>query len=165
MSVEKSHLIRKANRGFEAIADAYLVDDEDDFIVDEDGNLYALVEKSLPSILRTEAGRKMVQAKSKGFGRFDSVVGAKMNMKRAGEAAARTSGQTRQGFIASGKETKNIWGVGGKYNSWMPKKGKLDPRGRVAALSAQRQEAAKISAARKTKATEDLRQTGRGVLP
>lgn len=44
MSVEKFHLVNKANRGFEAIADA-LLDEvyEDDLVVDEDGNVYALV--------------------------------------------------------------------------------------------------------------------------
>jgi len=45
MSVEKSHLIRKAMRGFEEIADAVLDDVyEDDLVVDEYGNVYALVE-------------------------------------------------------------------------------------------------------------------------
>jgi hypothetical protein len=262
MSVEKSHLIRKSNRGFEAIADALLEDVyEEDLLVDDEGNVYALVgeiekseksrryasnaaigagtgatvagaglagmgykvlrdadklpegrgqankklaqaiagllvadkgiklaglgggtaaaglglraynkkksnvEKRLPSILRTPEGRAMVQAKSPGFGRFDSVVGAKMNMKRSGEAAARNSGQTRQAFIASGRETKKIYGIGGNYNNWMPARGKLDPQDRVATLAARRQAAAKASAARRAKATEDLRQTGRGVLP
>lgn len=51
MSVEKFHLVNKANRGFEAIADALLDEvyeddlafDEDDLVVDEEGNVYALV--------------------------------------------------------------------------------------------------------------------------
>ena len=45
MSVEKSMLVRKAMRNFDAIYDAYLVDD-DDLVVDEKGNVYALVKKA-----------------------------------------------------------------------------------------------------------------------
>lgn len=45
MSVEKFHLVRKAQRGFEAIADAVLNDVvEDDLLFDDEGNAYILVD-------------------------------------------------------------------------------------------------------------------------
>jgi len=55
MSVEKFHLVRKAQRGFDAIADAVIDDHENDLLIDEDGNVYMLldeeyVEKGLPFV-------------------------------------------------------------------------------------------------------------------
>jgi hypothetical protein len=57
MSVEKSMLVRKAMRNFDDIYDAYLVEDED-FLVDEEGNVYALVEKADEP--KASAGRQVL---------------------------------------------------------------------------------------------------------
>jgi hypothetical protein len=58
MSVEKSHLVRKAYRGFEAIADALVDDDGADYLIDDAGNVYALVdaveiEKGIPGAMKS----------------------------------------------------------------------------------------------------------------
>jgi hypothetical protein len=67
MSVEKSMLIRKAMRNFDDIYDAYLVDDED-LVVDEDGNVYALVEKAIWNDKDPKAG--LAEAAAGGAGGY-----------------------------------------------------------------------------------------------
>jgi hypothetical protein len=91
MSVEKFHLVNKAQRGFDAIADALLDDDyEDDLLVDEEGNVYMLVdeeeiEKGIP---------KAIQARGTG-GAYGT---ARRKAWRTGHQAARLNSGEKDAF-------------------------------------------------------------------
>jgi len=117
MSVEKSFIFSKAERGFDAIADA-LLDDvvEDEFLIAEDGTVYVLVdddevEKGLPSVLREavradkkvntgatwekiKRGHEFGHTKNQDQTRqmFDRMVSA----KRAGQRSARNVAEARK---------------------------------------------------------------------
>lgn len=127
MSVEKSHLIRKSNRGFEAIADALLEDVyEDDFednlVVDEEGNVYALVGE----IEKSEKSRRYASNAAIGAGTGATAAGAGLagmgyKVFRDADKIPEGPGQANKklvqaisGLLAADKGLK-LAGLGGGY--------------------------------------------------
>ena len=73
MSVEKFHLVNKAQRGFDVIADAILDDVyEEDLVVDDEGNVYALVGE----IQKSEKSRRYASNAAMGAGAAGIAGGA-----------------------------------------------------------------------------------------
>jgi hypothetical protein len=111
MSVEKFHLVNKAQRGFDAIADA-LLDDvyEDDLLVDEEGNVYMLVEE----VEKSEKSRRYAANTAMGVGGAAGLAGAGIagagyrNVRLADKAKTPIEGMAR---VLTGAQAMHLGGL------------------------------------------------------